>query len=111
VPRASPISPARLAIYIGNGVGRALGAEEVPEPKGELVVFEAFFCCRSSPPDISIRGGGVAKVRSAGPLVDAERRGGTREVCLGGYFLRRVAVYGGLRQKLLPALAEEENRK
>jgi hypothetical protein len=29
--------------YFGNGVGRASGAEEVPEPKGELVVFEAFF--------------------------------------------------------------------
>ena len=24
-------------------MGRALGAEEVPEPEGELVVFEAFF--------------------------------------------------------------------
>jgi hypothetical protein len=29
--------------YFGDGVGHALGAEEVPEPKGELVVFEAFF--------------------------------------------------------------------
>jgi hypothetical protein len=29
--------------YFGNGVGRAPGAEEVPEPEGELVVFEAFF--------------------------------------------------------------------
>jgi hypothetical protein len=29
--------------YFGNGVGRALGAEEVLEQKGELVVFEAFF--------------------------------------------------------------------
>jgi hypothetical protein len=28
--------------YFRNGVGRAPGAEEVPEPKGELVVFEAF---------------------------------------------------------------------
>ena len=25
--------------YFGNGVGRAPGAEEVPEPEGELVVF------------------------------------------------------------------------
>jgi hypothetical protein len=32
--------------YFGNGVGRALGAEEVPKPKGELVVFEAFFTAR-----------------------------------------------------------------
>jgi hypothetical protein len=29
--------------YFGNDVGRVLGAEEVPEPKGELVMFEAFF--------------------------------------------------------------------
>jgi hypothetical protein len=29
--------------YFGSGVERVPGAEEVPEPKGELVVFEAFF--------------------------------------------------------------------
>jgi hypothetical protein len=29
--------------YFSNGVGRAPGAEEVPEPEGELIVFEAFF--------------------------------------------------------------------
>jgi hypothetical protein len=29
--------------YFGNGVGRVPGAEVVPEPEGELVVFEAFF--------------------------------------------------------------------
>jgi hypothetical protein len=29
--------------YFGNGIGRAPGAEDVPEPEGELVVFEAFF--------------------------------------------------------------------
>jgi hypothetical protein len=29
--------------YFGNGVGRVSGAEEIPEPEGELVVFEAFF--------------------------------------------------------------------
>jgi hypothetical protein len=51
--------------YFGDGVGRTPGAEEVPKPEGELVVFEAFFH-RSSPPDTSIRGGGVAKVRGAG---------------------------------------------
>jgi hypothetical protein len=28
--------------YFGIGVGRVPGAEEVPEPEGELVVFEAF---------------------------------------------------------------------
>jgi hypothetical protein len=29
--------------YFGSGVGRVPGAEEVPEPEGELFVFEAFF--------------------------------------------------------------------
>jgi hypothetical protein len=29
--------------YFGGGVGRVPGAEEVPEPEDELVVFEAFF--------------------------------------------------------------------
>jgi hypothetical protein len=28
--------------YFGNGVGRALGAEEVPEPEGKLIVFRPF---------------------------------------------------------------------
>jgi hypothetical protein len=29
--------------YFGSGVGRVPGAEEIPEPEGEIVVFEAFF--------------------------------------------------------------------
>jgi hypothetical protein len=29
--------------------GRAPSAKEVPEPEGELIVFEAFFRCRASP--------------------------------------------------------------
>jgi hypothetical protein len=29
--------------YFGDGVGRVPGVEEIPEPEGELVVFEAFF--------------------------------------------------------------------
>jgi hypothetical protein len=29
--------------YFRNGVGRALRAEDVPKPEGELIVFEAFF--------------------------------------------------------------------
>jgi hypothetical protein len=29
--------------YFGSGVGRVPGAEEIPEPEGEMVVFEAFF--------------------------------------------------------------------
>jgi hypothetical protein len=29
--------------YFGNGVVRDPGVEEIPEPEGEMVVFEAFF--------------------------------------------------------------------
>jgi hypothetical protein len=29
--------------YFGGGVARVPGTEEVPEPEGELIVFEAFF--------------------------------------------------------------------
>ena len=29
--------------YFGNGVDRVPGAEEISEPEGEIVVFEAFF--------------------------------------------------------------------
>jgi hypothetical protein len=29
--------------YFGDGVGRVPGAEEIPKPEGELVVFKAFF--------------------------------------------------------------------
>jgi hypothetical protein len=29
--------------YFGDGVGRVPGTGEIPEPEGELVVFEAFF--------------------------------------------------------------------
>jgi hypothetical protein len=29
--------------YFGDGIGRVPGAEEIPKPEGELVVFEAFF--------------------------------------------------------------------
>jgi hypothetical protein len=29
--------------YFGDGVEQVPGAEEIPEPEGELVVFEAFF--------------------------------------------------------------------
>ena len=28
--------------YFGDGVGRVPGAEEIPEPEGDLVVFETF---------------------------------------------------------------------
>jgi hypothetical protein len=29
--------------YFGDDVGRVPGAEEIPEPEGELVVYESFF--------------------------------------------------------------------
>jgi hypothetical protein len=29
--------------YFGDGIGWVPGAEKIPEPEGELVVFEAFF--------------------------------------------------------------------
>jgi hypothetical protein len=29
--------------YFGDGVERVPGAEEIPEPEGEIIVFEAFF--------------------------------------------------------------------
>jgi hypothetical protein len=46
--RVSRMSSARVQDmqqlgYFGGGVGRVPGVEEVPEPEGELVVFEAFF--------------------------------------------------------------------
>jgi hypothetical protein len=46
--------------YFGGRVARVLGAEEVPEPEGELVVFEAFFCHWPSSACTSICGGGPA---------------------------------------------------
>jgi hypothetical protein len=36
--------------YFGGGIGRVPRAEEVPEPEGELVVFEAFFIAGLRPP-------------------------------------------------------------
>jgi hypothetical protein len=53
--------------YFGDGVGRVPGAEEIPEPEGELVVFEAFFIVSLRLPAHRF----VAEVRSAGPPVDA----------------------------------------
>jgi hypothetical protein len=54
------------------------------------------------------RGGGLVEVRRPDPPADAERRGGPSEVCLGGDFVWRSALRGGLRQELLSALAEEK---
>ena len=40
--------------YFGGEVARVLGTEEVPEPKGELVVFEAFSSLASVCPRIDL---------------------------------------------------------
>jgi hypothetical protein len=48
--------------YFGNGVGRVPGAEEIPEPEGEIVVFEAFFYRRPSPTCASFCGEGLAEL-------------------------------------------------
>jgi hypothetical protein len=53
--------------YFGGSVGRVPGAEEIPEPDGELVVFEAFFIAGLRLPTHRF----VAEVRCAGPPVDA----------------------------------------
>jgi hypothetical protein len=95
--------------YFGSGVGRVPGAKEVPEPEGELVVFEAFFHRWPSSACTSIRGGGPAEIRGPGPPDDAECRGGPGEVCLGDDFVWWSALCGGLRKALLSALAKEEN--
>jgi hypothetical protein len=51
--------------YFRDGVGRVPGTEEIPEPEGELVVFEAFFIA-----GVSFHGRGLAEVRRPGPPVD-----------------------------------------
>ena len=71
--------------------------------------FLSFFYRRPSSACTSIRGGGPAEIRGLGPPADAECRGGPGEVCLGGDFVWRSALYGGLRKTLLSALAKEEN--
>jgi hypothetical protein len=40
--------------YFGGGVARVPGADEVPEPEGELVVFEAFFAAGLRLPRIDL---------------------------------------------------------
>jgi hypothetical protein len=96
--------------YFGDGVGRVPGAEEIPEPEGKLVVFESFFVAGLRLPAhrfvAEVLQRFKVQVHQLTPNVVV-----AGEVCLGGYFLRRAAVCGGLRQELLPALAEEEDRK
>ena len=43
LPSEGPVAEEVSLGYFSNGVGLAPGAEEVPEPEGELIVFEAFF--------------------------------------------------------------------
>jgi hypothetical protein len=53
--------------YFGDGVGRVPGAKEIPEPEGDMVVFEAFFIASLRLPAHRF----VAEVRRVGPPVDA----------------------------------------
>jgi hypothetical protein len=82
--------------YFGSAVGRVPGAEEVPEPEGELVVFEAFsplaFVCLH----IALWRRSCRNLRSRS-ISDAECRGGPGEVCLDGDFVWWLAFCGGLR--------------
>jgi hypothetical protein len=94
--------------YFGSGVGRVRGRRRSPSQKASWL-FLRFF----SPPafvclhiDSWRRSYGV---RGPGPLADAECRGGPGEVCLGGDFVWRSALCGGLHKTLLSALAKEEN--
>jgi hypothetical protein len=95
--------------YFGGGVARVSGAEEVPEPEGELVVFEAFFAAglrllaHRFVVEVLRRFGGP------GPPADTECHGGLGKVCLGDDFVRRAALYRSLRKALLSGLAEKEN--
>jgi hypothetical protein len=67
--------------YFGDGVGRVPGAEEIPEPKGELVVFESLFVTGLRLPTHRFVAEVLQKVRSADSSVDAKRRGCAGEVC------------------------------
>jgi hypothetical protein len=67
--------------YFRDGVGRAPGAKEVPEPEGELVVFEEFFTT------------GLRLPAFRGPTSPAytQCHGGIGEVYVGsGYIWRRA---------------------
>jgi hypothetical protein len=94
--------------YIGGGVGRVPGAEEVPEPEGELVVFEAFFIAGLRLPAHRFVSEVLQKfevqVHQLTPNVVV-----VGEVCLGNDVVWRSAFGGGLRQAILSALAEEKN--
>jgi hypothetical protein len=48
--------------YFGGGVARVPGTEEVPEPEGELVVFEAFFAAGLRLPAAPICGRSPAQI-------------------------------------------------
>jgi hypothetical protein len=91
--------------YFGGGVGRVPGAEEVPEPEGELVVFEAFFAAGLRLP-VHRFVGEVLQIQRPGPPADAECRGGPVKICLGDDFVRRAAISRSLREVLLSAVAE-----
>jgi hypothetical protein len=97
--------------YYGDGVGRVPGAEEIPEPEGELIVFEAFFIAGLR----LLAHHFVAKVLWRFD-VQVHQLTPNDVVALAKY-VWAVASYGGAaicgcpHQELLPALAKEENRR
>jgi hypothetical protein len=95
--------------YFGSGVGRVPGAEEVPEPEGELVVFEAFFTAGLRLPAHRFVAEVLRRFEVQVHQLTRKCRGGPGEVCLGDDFVWWSALCGGLRKALLSALAKEEN--
>ena len=51
------------------------------------------------------------EIRGPGPPADTECRGGPGKIYLGDDFVRRAALCRSLREALLSALAEKQNRK
>jgi hypothetical protein len=93
-------------VYFGGGVGRVPGAEEVPEPKGELVVFEAFFIIGLCLPAHRFVSEVLQKFE-----VQVHQLTPNAVVALAKYVwvVWRSAFGGSLRQAILSALAEEKN--
>jgi hypothetical protein len=96
--------------YFYGGVARVPGAEEVPEPEGELVVFEAFSSLASVCPRIDLWE--KFCVNSTSRSTSWRRMPWWPwQICLGNDFVRRAAFGRSLREVLLSALAEKENQK
>jgi hypothetical protein len=96
--------------YFGGGVARVPGTEEVPEPEGELVVFEAFFAAGLRLPAHRFVGEVLRRFNVQIHQLTLNAMVAV-EVCLGDDFVWRTAISRSLREVLLPALAEEDDRK